>query len=402
MLTRDDLTQADFFLNPYPYYAKLRSYGQPFWLPHQQDTSSGGIWLFSRYADGYEIFKQVKGVTKNLLNIRPPGRGSAFDLNLLHRDGADHLRLRRLVSEYFSAQSIEALIPVMETVAEQLLQPLAVRPDFDLITEFAEPMPLQVIAHLVGVPKEDMAQVRMWSLLLSEGFDSLLSDDVVLEKQKQAMNEFLAYVNELIMLKEARPDQSLLGFLVRACGQQLNLEELTAMVGFLLFAGHETTVNLIGNSVWLLLSHPDQWSMLLNDSSLLIGAIEEVLRFESPEQRTSFRLVEIPMEINGHRLVPGQQIGVIIGSINRDETVFFRADEFDIRRSPNKHLAFGLGLHHCLGKTLARIQAQVALSKVLSHLPDLRLTNEQACWRNNSFFRGLAALPVTIRADSLT
>jgi len=389
-----DLTQPDFFRNPYPYYARMRKLGRPVWLPHQQDSLSEGVLLFSRYDDATEIFRQTSAISKNIRSVRPPGAGSAFDLHMLHRDGEDHLRLRRLVGDYFSPQAIQRLQPAMEEMADALLAALAHKAEFDFIAEFAERMPLLMTARLIGVPPEDMAHVRAWSLALGEGFDSLLATPEVLAKQKQALSEFMAYIGRLTR-SGSRADESLLGFLIEASKrEQLAPDELAAMVGFLLFAGHETTISLIGNGLWLLLSHPEQWHMLREAPALMAGAVEEILRFESPEQRTSFRLTKAPLEINGITVEAGKQIGVIIGSVNRDESIFRNPDVFDIRRTPNRHLAFGLGLHNCLGKTLARVEANVALTRVLDHFPGLRLRQGEPRWRRNSFFRGLEELAV--------
>ncbi len=393
---REELAGDAFFQDPYPYYARLRAGAEPYWLAHEQHTSSGGVLLFSRYRDALAIFSNTHGISKNLRGIRRPGTGSAFDLHMLHRDGADHLRLRRLVSEWFSMQAVEDLRPMMRNAAATLLAGLPRDTEIDFIGDFAEPLPLQVIARVIGIPVDAMPQVRAWSLLLGDGFDSLLSNTAVLAAQRQALAEFLAYVETLISMRRAQPDASLLGYLVQAGPQRIGEEELAAMVGFLLFAGHETTVSLLGNAVWLLLSHPEQRELLRAQPQLLSSAIEEVLRYESPEQRTSFRLVNAPLDIEGCRLEPGQQIGVIIGSANRDEAAFDNAAVFDIRRSPNAHLAFGTGMHNCLGKTLVRAETQVALQLLMERAPGMTLRTQQPRWRKNSFFRGLAALPLTL------
>ena len=394
--TREELAGPAFFSDPYPFYARLREQREPFWLPHQQETSSDGVWLFSRYDDAVAIFKQVAGVTKNLRSVRPKGVRLTFDANLLHRDGADHLRLRRLVSDYFSMASVERLRPVVVAIANELVTKAQSKGEFCFVADVAEPMPLYVIASIVGIPGADMQRVRAWSLILSAGFDSLLSDVAVLGRQKQAMDEFFAYVEHQIEAKRSKPDNSMLSALVGARGKHLDHEELAAMIGFLLFAGHETTVSLLGSLVWLLLSHPEQWALVRRQPELVHGAVEEALRFESPTQRTSFRLVNEPVTINGHTLEPGQQIGVIIGSANRDEAAFERADQFDIGRNPNNHIAFGPGLHNCLGKSVARMEAEVCLEVLLNKMPDLVPRSAYPAWRRNSFFRGLLSLPVAV------
>jgi pimeloyl-[acyl-carrier protein] synthase len=330
----------------------------------------------------------LTGATLEISSIRSPGAGTALDKFMLHRDGPDHLRLRRLVAGYFTTRAVDGLREQVTTVVQNLLAPLQRQTEFDFVAGLAEPLPLRVIAALVGIPEEDIPRIRQWSLALGDGFDSLLSHPEVRQRQKQAVAEFLAYVETRVEASKARPDQSLLGFLVQACGESLDHEELAGMLVFLLFAGNETTISLLGNTMWLLLSHPEQWAQLRQHPGLIPGAVEEALRCESPQQRTSFRLAQDAVVINGHRLEAGQQFGAIIGSANRDPLVFERADAFDISRSPNRHLAFGTGVHNCLGKTLARMEAHVALEVLLQSMPDLVLQEARPHWRRNSFFRG--------------
>lgn len=392
-----NLNQPDFFQDPYPYYARIRAAGKPFWLPHAQKTTSNGLWLFSRYADALTIFKEVTAVSKNIRSVRTPGASTPFDLIMLHRDAPDHLRLRRLVADYFSAQYLDQLETHIALVADALIRELQGKTRVDLLADFAEQLPLRVIAHLMGVPVSDLPQIRAWSLVLADGFDSVLASDEVLLNHKSALLAFLSYVEQLIAVKRRAPADDLLGFLANAEAEgKIQRDELIGMVGFLVFAGHETIINLIGNGLWLLLSHPEQWALLQEQPELMSGAVEEILRFESPEQRTTFRIAVEPMELAGMRLEPGQQLGIIIGAANRDETEFPDPDRFDIRRTPNSHLAFGVGLHNCLGKTLARLEARIALGRMLALCPALHLLNEQPQWRRNSFMRGLEALPATL------
>lgn len=327
--------------------------------------------------------------------MRTGGTAPLFDRYMLHRDGSDHIRLRRLVNDWFTAQSIERrLMPAITATVHALLQPLLQRDEFDLVAEFAEPLPLHVIGKLVGVPAGDMAQIRAWSLLLADGFDSLLADAAIRERQRQALLEFERYITERIAMQRRAPDTStLLGFLVAAEGRELDLEEVVAMTGLLLLAGHETTVNLIGSATWLLLAH-DEWNTLRANPALLPDALEEVLRYESPAQRTSFRLTTAPLAINDLVLEPGQQVGIFIGSINRDEDMFTDSETFDIRRKPNRHLAFGAGTHNCVGRTLARTEALAAMQALLANMPAARLLDARPQWRRNSFFRGLQGLRV--------
>lgn len=383
-----------FFDDPYPFYKTLRAHGHPFWLPHTQGTHSAGIWLFSRYADAVEIFKKTSEITKNLRDARAREEGSPFDQGMLFQDGEKHLRLRRLVSDYFSTQSVERLRAIAVSVTQSILQKLKGREAFDLVAELAEPLPLTLIATIIGVPQADMAKVRRWSLALSPGFDSAIQDPQKNARHQETMHAFIHYVRDLVEAKRASPDGSLISELIKVEGVMLDPDELVGMLSFLLFAGHETVVSLIGNAAWLLLSHPEQYALLARQPELIGSTIEEVLRLESPEQRTSFRVLTESFNIGSHRIEQGQQIGVIIGSVNRDESVFDRADTFDITRTPNNHLAFGAGIHNCLGKTLARLEAQVAMALMMDTFPCLQLREAQPSWRQNSFFRGLNRLYV--------
>lgn len=392
-----NLNQPDFFQNPYPYYAQIRASERPFWLPHNQKTACKGVWLFGCYADAVTLFRQTGGVSKNIRAVRSPGSSTPFDLAMLHRDAPDHLRLRRLVAGYFSVQYLSQLEPHIAVVADTLIRDLRGKDRFDLVADFAEQLPLRVIGRLIGVPASDMPRIRAWSLELAEGFDSVLASDAVLQGQQSALLAFLAYVEQLVARKSNARTDDLLGFLLNAEDEgKIRHDELIGMVGFLLFAGHETTINLIGSGLWLLLSHPEQWALLQRQPALMPSAVEEILRFESPEQRSSFRIAEEPLELAGMRMEPGQQLGIIIGAANRDETEFANPDCFDIQRTPNRHLAFGLGIHSCLGNTLARLEARVALSRMQALCPSLRLLNEPPQWRRNSFFRGLEVLPATL------
>ncbi len=390
-----NLNQPDFFQNPYPYYAHMRAAGKPFWLP--QKTTGDGVWLFSRYADALTIFWEVTAVSKNIRSIRAPGASTPFDLAMLHRDAPDHLRLRRLVASYFSMQYLGQLEPHITLVTDALIRDLQGKTEVDLMADFAEQLPMRVIAHMLGVPVNDLPQIRAWSLVLADGFDSLLASDEVLLNQKSAMLALLSYVEQLIVGKRQEPADDLISFLLHAEAEgKIRRDELIGMAGLLIIAGHETTVNLIGNGLWLLLSHPEQWALLQERPELMPNAVEEILRFESPVQRTSFRIAVEPMELAGMRLEPGQQLGIIIGAANRDEAEFPDPDRFDIQRTPNRHLAFGMGLHNCIGKGLARVEARVALGRMLALCPAPHLLNEQPQWRKNSFFRGLEALPARI------
>lgn len=389
------LNDPSFFHHPYPYYAKIRASGQPYWVPHSQESTSTGVWFFSRYEDAVAIFKETSKISKEIRLYRPEGVKNTFDFHLLHRDGQDHTRLRRLISDYFSLEYIDKISEIISREAENLINSLKQKKEVDLICDYAEVLPLIVIAELMGVPREDMLQIRRWGLAIGQAFDSLLITENILHQQKRALTELLEYVKKIISKQEGTSSDKLLGCLISAQNRgDITYDELISMTAFLLFAGHETTINLIGNGLWLLLSHSEQLQLLQDDMSLLPQAVEEILRYESPEQRTSFRIVLEPFDINGITMDPGDQIGVMIGSANRDEEEFKNPERFDIQRKPNRHLAFGIGIHNCLGKTLARVEAQIAFEKIVEHLSNIKLKETEPNWRENSFFRGLEKLEV--------
>ena len=396
-MTGQDLDCPEFFQDPYPFYRRIREEeGGSLWLDHQL-SATRGVRLFARFADAMAIFKETSAISKCISQVRAPGTGSPFDLNMLHRDAPDHPRLRRLVGDYFSASSIGTLQTRVATIADELLDDLARRGEGDFIADFAEPLPLRVIGDMLGVPREDLGRIRAWSRSLADGFDSLLIRPETVAAPRQAMREFLAYADSLVNAAPSACGGSLLSHLAAAgAAGEIGRDEVTGMVAFLLLAGHETTINLLGSGLWLLLTHREQWEHLRAHPEALPAAIEEILRYESPEQRTSFRIALEPLEFGGHRIAAGEQIGVIIGSANRDDTEFPDPDRFDIARTPNRHVAFGFGMHNCMGKHLSRLEARVAFAQILERFPGLRLAPGRPVWRRNSFFRGLATLPVNL------
>ena len=392
-----DLNRPEWFQDPYPDYARLRASGQPLWLPHEENYASEGVWLFARYAEAVALFKETRAITKNVRDRRLQTERTPFDIHMLNRDGADHARLRRLVAHFFSPHAVGRLEPAIVAQTDLLIEAMRSRNEADLIADFAEPLPLFVIARLLGLDPQEMAQVRKWSTVLAVGSDSVLMSEALREKRKQALSDFLDYVGRLEARMRTEKGEGMVPFLFGAeASGRLSHEELIATVTLMLFAGHETTVNLIGNGLWLLLSDPEQWELLQRRPELVPGAVEEILRYECPIQRSTYRFTTEPVTISGFRIKAGHQLAAIIGSANRDEREFRNPEVFDVTRSPNRHLAFGVGVHNCLGKTLARLEGRIALRQMLSLPVRPRLLSGQPRWRKNSFFRGLEALPVTL------
>jgi len=392
----NQLGSEQFFSDPYPVYAQLRAYEKPFWLPHRQPTNCAGLYLISRYDDVARFLSADNSISKNIEAVRPPGFQSVFDKHMLHRDGADHRRLRSLAAPYFSRIYTAGLEQIVVRVVTRLLDQIPQgQGDIDFVETIAERVPLAVIADMLGIPDEDLVRIRRWSLVFSEAFDSLLSESLTLASQAQALGEYLSYVEGLL---GSATDSTLIADMKLAHKRgELSFEELVAMLGFLLFAGHETTISLIG-SVMLSVLKSEAWQGLRCNADLVDVAIEETLRFESPEQRTSFRLTQSEVQLCNYSIEEGAQVSLILGSANRDELHFQQAGRFLLTRSRNPHLAFGRGLHTCLGNNLARMEARVVLRTLLDRYPSVSLLYpaSTANWRRNSFFRQLKALPITL------
>jgi cytochrome P450 PksS len=313
---------------------------------------------------------------------------------MLSKDPPDHTRLRALVSQAFTPRLIEQMRDRIQTITDQLLDPVQALGRCDLIRDFALPLPSIVIAEMLGVPAADRHAFHRWSNALMSAAHStwhLLCavPNILL---------FLRYLRKSIRKRRLDPQNDLVSALVQAeeAGVRLTEEELVAMFMLLLVAGHETTVNLIGNGMLALLEHPDQVDKLRRDPSLMRSAVEELLRFTSPVDLATERYTREDVTLRGITIPRGEMVVVALTSANRDERQFPNPDTLDLTREPNKHLSFGLGAHFCLGAPLARLEGQLAIHTVLRRLPNLRLSlaPSQLRWRRGLLLRGLEALPV--------
>jgi cytochrome P450 len=321
----------------------------------------------------------------------PPGIAAAINNHMLAMDPPDHTRLRKLVSGAFTRRRTEALAPAIQQLADDLLDRLADRDEADLITTFAYPLPIAVICRLLGVPDADHHLFREWTAPLVVG-----GNMAGVEAYSAAATALVTYVRELLAEKRMRPADDLLSALVAARDgtDRLAEDELTSMVYLLLLAGHETTVNLIGNGVLALLTHPDQLGLLRAEPERLPAAVEELLRFDGPLQSTIPTIATEPVEIAGTTIPEGANVVVALLAANRDP------DRLDITRAETRgHLAFGHGVHHCLGAPLARLEGRIALGSLIARFPRLRLAVPAAeITRTPGFLmNGLAALPVRLR-----
>ena len=312
--------------------------------------------------------------------------------HVLNLDPPDHTRLRRLVSSAFTPRRIRELEPRIIEVAARCLDAIEGEDEFDLISQLAMPLPVTVIAELLGVPIEDQDHFR-------DLVDRLLrpADDAA---GMAAGMEMIQYINRAIEHRKSEPGDDLLSALIHLEeeGDRLDHSELLSMVQLLLIAGHETTVNLIGNGMLELMSHPDQFEMLREDESLLDSAIEEMLRFNGPVETTFPRFAYEDVELDGVTVECGDQVIPVLLAANRDPSRFDDPDRFDITRDPNKHIGFGFGIHYCLGAPLARLEAKVAFQALLQRHPNMQLAvrREALEWTPDPFLRGVRELPVVV------
>jgi cytochrome P450 len=314
--------------------------------------------------------------------------------SLIHSDPPDHTRVRGVVTKALTPRLVEATRPRIQAIADELLDSVQHDGRMDVMKDLAIPLPVTVLAEIFGVPKSDLSLFKGWAddLLAFQGVNK--PPEAVLERSQKALVQIRAYMAGLIAERRRQPREDLLSALVAAEGGALSETELLYSCITLLVAGHETTTSLIGNGIYTLLRNADQWRLLQNDRSLLTSAIEEMLRYESPVARQP-RLMKQDAEMGGKQIRKGQMVFQMLNAANRDPAYFTDPDQFDIRRRPNVHMAFGVGVHFCVGATLARAEGQIVFLTVLERLPGLRLVEDKPNWdieKANS--RMLKSLPV--------
>jgi cytochrome P450 len=298
------------------------------------------------------------------------------------------------VHKAFTPRLIEALREIIEKLTEELILAAKARGRMDLIADLALPLPVAVISQMLGVPANERHRFHGWSNTVvasqSSKFGAL--------KAIPSVISFLRYIRKLIRLRRDHPQDDLTSALIQAeeAGDRLSENEMVAMIFLLLIAGHETTVNLIGNGMLALLTHANQMEQLRGDLSLMPSAIEELLRFDGPLEMATERFTLEPIEFSGVTIPAGAMVYAVIASANRDEQQFERADQMDITRANNRHLSFGQGTHYCLGAPLARLEAKIAITALLRHMPRLRLAcpPAQIRWKPGLILRGVQALPL--------
>ena len=393
-----NLLEPTVLANPYPFYRPLLEQHPVYWDQYVK------AWVCVRYKDvlfalhSHQLSaKRIPSVDQllalGLKDIAP--LYATLEQQLLFIDPPDHSRLRRLMSTAFTTRKVEAMRPYIEDIVHRILDRVEGTGFMDIIHALAYPLPLTVIAELLGLPLEDRNRLKKWS----DDYAAMLGSfqyipDQIVEIQ-QSISEMMTYFRHMIEQRRQHPQDDLISVLIAAYDQddQLTDDNLITNCILLLAAGHETTTNLIGNGILTLLNHPDQLHQVREDPSQLPNAVEEILRYESPAQYTA-RLALDDLEISGKRIHKGQVVILLLGAANRDPFQFENPEVFDIQRQGNKHLAFGYAAHFCLGAPLARLEGQIAIHAVIQRFPRLRLMNEKPLWRQNVNIRGLSELLV--------
>ncbi len=392
----DPANRAD----PYPLYAEFRDRG-PFRLPE------ANLAVFSEYRDCDEALrhpsassdprKSAVAQRRSGLDVAPRPIGPP---GFLFLDPPDHTRLRKLVSKAFVPKVVNALQPDISALVDGLLDRIAEKGRFDVVEDFAYPLPVAVICRLLGVPLEGEAQFSRASAVLAQALDPFVDFSGepagVVEERQQAGRWLREYLHGLIERRRSQPGDDLMSGLiaVEESGDQLTEEEIVSTCNLLLIAGHETTVNLIANAILAMLRHPAQWAALGADAGRATAVIEETLRYDPPVQLVG-RIAAGDMTIGDIHVVKGDTMLLLLAAAHRDATEFERPDTFDPDRGTFRHLAFGRGLHYCLGAPLARLEASVALSAVTARFPHARLDGGPH-YKANVTLRGLSALSVAV------
>ncbi|TKD09903.1 cytochrome P450 family protein [Polyangium fumosum] len=394
-----DILAPGFKANPFPFYARLRAEAPVFPTKLKDGRTA---FLVTRYDDVVAVLKDPRFAKDRSAVLTPdqqakqpwvPDFVKPLERNMLDVDEPDHRRLRNLVHQVFTPRMVEDMRERVQRIADDLLAKVAARGRMDLVRDYALPLPLTVIAEMLGIPSEARSRFHRFSKALMETTSNV--------KMLLALPHFyfmVRYLRALIAEKRARPRDDLLSALAQAEeeGSHLSENELLAMIILLTVAGHETTVNLIASGTLALLQHPGELDRLRQNPSLIKSAIEELLRFTSPVEMATERYTREDVEFAGVRLPRGSLVLVVLASANRDASQFVNPDQLDLTRDPNRHVAFGQGIHYCLGAPLARLEGQIALATLLRTLPDLRLAAAPHTlrWRPTYIVRGLEALPV--------
>ncbi len=398
-LMYDPIKEPRFFSDPYPLYQILRDRD-----PLQRNPFFQG-WVLSRYKDVVSVLRNPRyscdeRKSNRYPNLRKEMEAAGVSLeqenrqrSMVRMDPPDHKRLRGLVNKAFTPRAVQRLRPRIEAIANGLLDQVADRGEMDFIRDFAGPLPVIVIAEMLGIPAKDHPQFKQWS---DDAISSLgVASQEDRRRTKKASEELMAYLQKIAAERRKQPEEDLITGLLQAEeeGDRLTWDEFFSTVFLLLVAGNETSTNMLGNGLLALLENPDQLALLRRQPELAESAVEEILRYNCPIVLTTrFPIEDIDFGDAGFK--KGETIVCLFASANHDPEVFAEPERFDITRRDNKHLAFGLGVHFCLGAPLARLEGQIAFNLLAQRLPKLRLAAKEVQWARNTALRGLKALPV--------
>jgi cytochrome P450 len=385
----------DFFDDPYRYYAALRTHDPV------HELGPGSVFL-TRYEDVAAVYRDPRASSDKKVEFGPKlGDGPLYEhhtTSLVFSDPPLHTRVRRLIVGAVNQRAIARMEPGLVTLVDGLLDRMAEKRRIDLIDDFAAQIPIEVIGNLLDIPREERGPLRGWSLAILSALEPAPGPDI-LERGNRAVREFLDYLDRLIAARRRTPgdpDVDVLTRLIRGepDGERLTEKELMHQCIFLLNAGHETTTNLIGNGMHALLAHRGELERLARDPALVVTAVEELLRYESPLQLNN-RVMTAPFEVGGRGFPAGTFVTLGVGAANRDPAQFPDPDRLDVGRKPNRHVAFGHGDHACAGMNVARVEGRIAFGRLLGRFP--RIAPDGTPERDRRVrFRGLRHLPVTV------
>lgn len=402
-LTADDysLLFAGRLSNPYPLYHRLRTEDPVHW------SERFGSWLLTRYSDVSMALRDsrlsanrtgvfMKQLPESLSQSLQPLRHHLATW-MSHSDPPHHTRLRALVSKAFTPGMVESMRSHIQEIVNELLDAVRGKHEIDIIRDIAYPLPASVISDMLGVPPDGREQFKQWAEdIMAFTGGGALTLPMIAEQAQKSLFEMYDYFGNLLRERRRQPQADLISALTRVeeQGDTLSEEDLLGLCDQLLTAGHDTTRNLIGNGMLALLQNEDQLQKLRQDPSLIISAVEELLRFDSPLQRQT-RVAKEDFALHGKPIKKGQPILSMLGAANRDPSQFKDPDRLDISRRNNGHLAFGSGIHYCLGAPLSRLEGQIAINTIVPQFPALRLATPTQQWRENMSVRGLVSLPCT-------
>lgn len=399
-LSLANLLEPEVRANPYPLYHMIQNEDPVHWDERM------GFWVITRYEDALATLHDkriAKAIGLELVRNRLPesDREAAepvfrsFSKQMLYADPPYGARLRGLFNKAFTASVVEKIQPHIQEIADGLIDAVEDNGEMDLVHDYAYPLPLTVIAELLGLPTEDIVELKQWSDDVSSSFGIVRQTPVVMGKARQSLAEFTDYICALYDELEKNPKDDLLSGLIAAVeeGNRLDKEELVANVLNVLIGGHETTTKLISNGMLALMENREQLEDLRAKPELIHPAVEEILRYDSPVQIV-WRVAGEDYEVGGKEIRAGQLINVMIGAASRDPSHYVEPDRFDIHRGEQHHLGFGFGSHFCVGSPLGRLDGQIAIATLLRRLPEMRLKDTELEWQEAPTFRGLVALPV--------